>query len=212
MMIILKMKIKKYKKIKILNLYAGIGGNRGLWSGNIEVTNVEYNSKIANILKHFYPNDKIIIGDAHKYLLENYKEFDFIWSSPPCPSHSIIRKNTSLKMGSKELYPDMSLYQEIIFLMHHFKGKWVVENVISYYDPLIKPQEVNRHYFWSNFIISKIKKKDTIFGKNIENFNLDSNYNHVKVLRNMVNPKLGNHIFNCAFKNKQITLNELINN
>jgi DNA (cytosine-5)-methyltransferase 1 len=201
--------------IKVLNLYAGIGGNRKLWE-NVEVTAVEYNPKIAKIYKDLYPQDKVIVDDAHKYLLNHYKEFDFIWTSPPCPTHSRIRKNTSIAMGSKEVYPDMKLYQEIIFIKHHFKGKYVIENVVSYYEPLIKPQEVNRHYFWANFIISKInlpsqdisniKKADTIFGVNISNYELDSNYNHVKVLRNMVNPKLANHILKCAFKEKQETL------
>ena len=53
----------------------------------------------------------------------------------------------------------MSLYQQVIILKHFFKGKWVVENVMSYYDPLIKPQESGRHYFWANFKIPNIKIK-----------------------------------------------------
>lgn len=205
--------------MKILNLYAGIGGNRKLWGDKHKVTNVEYNLKIANILKDLYPNDEIIVGDAHQYLLDHYKEYDFIWSSPPCPSHSIIRKNSHSMVNYKikAIFPDMKLYEEIILLKYYFKGKFVVENVKSYYDPLIKPQENNRHYFWSNFIISKIdlpsqdittiNKNDTVFGINIGNYNLDKDYNHVKVLRNMVNPKLGLHIFECAFKKIQNTLN-----
>jgi len=70
--------------IKILNLYAGIGGNRKLWPDQeIEVTAIENNKSIAKIYKDFFPNDTVIVGDAHQYLLEHYKEFDFIWSSPP---------------------------------------------------------------------------------------------------------------------------------
>ena len=57
--------------MKILNLYSGIGGNRQLWK-DVEVTSVEINPQIANIYSDFYPNDNIIIGDAHLYLLENY--------------------------------------------------------------------------------------------------------------------------------------------
>ena len=41
----------KMEKIKVLNLYAGIGGNRKLWpSDKIEVTAVEYKQEIADIL------------------------------------------------------------------------------------------------------------------------------------------------------------------
>ena len=78
--------------IKVLNLYAGIGGNRKLWKG-VEVTAIEINPEIAKIYQDFFPNDKVIITDAHQYLLEHYKEFDFIWSSPPCQTHSSFRKN-----------------------------------------------------------------------------------------------------------------------
>jgi len=69
--------------MKVLNLYAGIGGNRKLWE-DVDVTAVELNPDIAKIYQDFFPNDKVIVADAHKYLLKHYKEFDFIWSSPPC--------------------------------------------------------------------------------------------------------------------------------
>ena len=75
--------------IKVLNLYAGIGGNRKLWKG-VHVTAVELNIKVAAAYKELYPGDTIIIGDAHQYLLKNYKKFDIIWASPPCPTHSRI--------------------------------------------------------------------------------------------------------------------------
>ena len=150
--------------IKILNLYAGIGGNRKLWTGDIEVTAIENNPEIAKIYQDFFPNDKIIVTDAHQYLLDHYKEFDFIWSSPPCPSHGVSRYwSTKGKKFTPNypdpIYPDMNLYQEIIFLRHFFKGNWVVENVISYYEPLIPPQEYRSHYYWSNFIVGNNKKK-----------------------------------------------------
>ncbi len=50
-------------------------------------------------------------------------------------------------------HPDMKLYQEIILLRSLYKGGWVVENVKSYYEPLIQPQESGSHFFWSNFDI-----------------------------------------------------------
>jgi DNA (cytosine-5)-methyltransferase 1 len=200
--------------IKILNLYAGIGGNRKLWSGDIEVTAIENNPEIAKIYQDFFPNDKVIITDAHQYLLEHYKEFDFIWSSPPCPSHSKIRNEAGVGSGKVEaIYPDMNLYQEIIFLKHYFKGKWVVENVIPYYEVLIPGKIIQRHIFWSNYNLSKIdiptdsinlgKMKDFRKNGDIRKYKLD---NERQVLRNCVNSQLGLHIFEMAFKRPQLTL------
>ena len=203
------MVFKNKKKMKILNLYAGIGGNRKLWK-DVEVTAIENNDKIANIYQKFFQNDDVYVLDAHKYLLEHFKEFDFIWSSPPCPSHSHIRLELGVMNNKyKPVFPDMKLYEEIIFLKHHFKGKWVVENVVSYYEPLIKPQEVHRHYFWANFIIPNIRlqndnirnigRTDTHFGFNL--IGKKTGYRKDQVLRNLVNPELGLHILQLK-KNK----------
>lgn len=140
--------------MKILNLYAGIGGNRKLWGDEHEITAVEYKPGIAAIYKDLFPNDTVIVDDAHKYLLEHYKEFDFIWSSPPCPTHSRARFGLGVHGGKvKAVYPDMKLYQEIILLKHHFEGKWCIENVQAYYTPLIAPTSIGRHWYWSNFYI-----------------------------------------------------------
>ena len=141
--------------MKILNLYCGIGGNRKLWGEEHQITAVENNPQIAEVYKKLFPEDEVIVGDAHQYLLEHFKEFDFIWSSPPCQSHS--KTNFFLSGQGIYRYPDMRLYQEILFLKHWFKGKWVVENVIPYYKPLIEPQRIGRHSFWSNFLIDQIK-------------------------------------------------------
>ena len=116
-----------------------------------------------------------------------------------------------------KLYPDMKLYQEIIYLKHFFKGKWVVENVISYYEPLIKPFESENHYFWSNFNIPKRKAINRHirghgdkpvtekWGFNLNDFEIPNRKRH-QLLNNLVHPKLGLHIFNMAFKEKQQTL------
>jgi len=137
--------------MKILNLYACLGGNRYKWDEvtNIEVTAVELDKELARLYKERFPNDKVIVADAHQYLLDHYKEFDFIWSSPPCPTHSRIQLSQYTKRDMK--YPDMKLYQEIIFLETFFKGKYVVENVIPYYEPLISAKKRDRHLYWTNF-------------------------------------------------------------
>jgi DNA (cytosine-5)-methyltransferase 1 len=96
--------------MRVLNLYAGIGGNRKLWTG-CEVTAVEIDSLIAIAYQKHFPNDRVLIGDAHEYLLNHYKEFDLIWSSRPCVSHSAVRKNLYVgARGGKPVYPDMGLY------------------------------------------------------------------------------------------------------
>ena len=203
------------QKLKILNLYAGIGGNRKLWTGDIEVTAIENVPEIAKIYQNFFPNDKVIVADAHQFLLEHFKEFDFIWSSPPCPSHSKVRKITEFQ--NKPIYPDMRLYQEIIFLNGYFKGKFCVENVKPYYKPLITPQECGRHIFWANFIIPKknfptesqsTSKADLIAKRKGLNSSFKANgLRKVMLVRDAVQPELGLHIFKMAFKEKQNTLN-----
>jgi DNA (cytosine-5)-methyltransferase 1 len=120
----------------------------------------------------------------------------------------------------------MRLYQEIIFLQHYFKGKWVVENVISYYEPLIKPVKLQRHYFWANFTIPEIElEADHIRGRNIPEceqelgFDLSSfkspskrgpgrrrDVEKDKLLKNCVHPVLGQHILNAVFRDKQVPL------
>jgi len=148
--------------MKILNLYAGIGGNRKMWGDEHEITSVEYDPAIAGAYRNFFPNDNLIIGDAHEYLINNYKNFDFIWASPPCTTHTRMNKNFAKTKNGKGTieprYPDMKLYQEIIFLDNFFEGKYVVENVIPYYPPLIPPVQRHRHLYWSNFIIRSTGK------------------------------------------------------
>lgn len=195
--------------MKILNLYAGIGGNRKLWGDEHEVTAVEYNKDIAAIYSDLYPKDKVIVGDAHEYLKEHFSEYDFIWSSPPCPTHS--RMNFMKHMPKR--YPDMKLYEELIFLKHWFKGKYVVENVRSYYKPLIEPQEVQSHYFWSNFGIPETgnqrKKVRNDTGQTLavkmeqQGIFIDNFYNYKgdkrTLLNNCVEPELGLHILEASY-------------
>ena len=188
--------------MKVLNLYAGIGGNRKLWE-DVEVTAVELDPQIAEIYQSYFPDDKVIVGDAHQYLLDHYKEFDFIWASPPCPTHSRARY-WGLGNGTvKPAYPDMKLYQEIIFMSTHIRGKYVVENVIPYYTPLIKGNEIDRHLFWTNFNVGlfntnisydEIRTKPKLMALE---YGFD-NIKNMKLLRNCVHPETGLYILNCA--------------
>jgi len=209
------------KSIKILNLYAGIGGNRKKW-GEQDITAVEIDPKIAQIYQDFFPKDKVIIADAHQYLLEHFKEFDFIWSSPPCPTHSGV--NYFLNAQGCVRYPDMSLWQEIIFLKHFCKTKWLVENVKSYYKPFIVPTLIDRHYFWSNFFINDWKnekkkefnitllntrastrRKQEIILNDLQQYHgFDLSKYKIRdkrrLLANCIYPELGLHVFQEAFR------------
>jgi DNA (cytosine-5)-methyltransferase 1 len=194
--------------VKVLNLYAGIGGNRKLWQ-DVDVTAVELNPQIAKIYQDFFPNDKVIVADAHQYLLEHFKEYEFIWSSPPCPSHSRIRRYMAVERGQNDpIYPDMKLYQEVLLLKHYYEGKYVIENVIAFYEPLIKPSEFGNHWFWHNFHIKPLTGGGREHNSGIDalserkGFNLD---NYVGIdkklaLRNCVEPELGLHILNESKK------------
>ena len=202
-----------YLNMKILNLYAGLGGNRKDWGNEHEITAIELEPKIAEVYKANFPNDNVIIADAHEFLLEHSDEFDFIWSSPPCQTHSRMMKATRHK---KKRFTDMSLYQEIIFLKHFFKGKFVVENVKPFYEPLIQPTaKIGRHYFWSNFEIDENfempnfknfitagtteeteKLKDLLGIKYDGNIYYKNNHCPGQVLRNCVHPDVGLHVYN----------------
>jgi DNA (cytosine-5)-methyltransferase 1 len=140
-------------KIKVLNLYACLGGNRYKWDevANIQVTAVEWDEELAKLYQERFPNDTVIVADAHEYLLKNFMNFDFIWSSPPCPSHSRIRFSQKNRVNCDVVYPDFKLYEEVVLLDNYFEGKYVVENVIPFYDLLIPAKKRGRHLYWTNF-------------------------------------------------------------
>ena len=207
--------------MKILNLYACLGGNRYKWNevkSDIEVTAIELDPELAKLYQKRFPNDIVIVADAHQYLLNHFKEFDFIWSSPPCPTHS--RARFARHESTNTEYPNMDLYQEIIFLQNYFKGKFVVENVIPYYEPLIPAKKRGRHLYWTNFLLpSSLGNRYTPIGSNKQNQKtLETNHEFKglcrfhdydfnkykgaqrldKIARNLVDYEVGKTIFETA--------------
>ena len=195
--------------MKILNLYACLGGNRYKWNevkDDIEVTAVELDPELARLYQERFPNDKVIVADAHQYLLDYFDDFDFIWSSPPCPTHSRLN-SMIIKNTGKVRYPDMKLYQEIIVLKKWFKGKFVVENVIPYYEPLIPGIKRDRHIYWTNFNLpndlrdrskkdlNKITCKELQKFHNINLSNYKGKQNKLKIAKNLVDYEAGKTIF-----------------
>ncbi len=206
--------------MKILNLYACLGGNRYKWDEvtDIDVTAVELDPELARLYQERFPNDKVIVADAHQYLLDHYQEYDFIWSSPPCPTHSRMRKiNTGEgERKSKATYSDMKLYEEILLLKHFYKGKYCVENVIPYYEPLISAKKRGRHLYWTNFNLPnnlRDRKADNFIKESKDfrinlskfhdiNYNIYKKYNGkqdvLKILRNLVDYEAGKTILETA--------------
>jgi DNA (cytosine-5)-methyltransferase 1 len=206
----------RHSKINVLNLYSGLGGNRKLWE-NCDVTAVEIDPDIGAVYQDLYPNDNLIVADAHEYLLDNYKEFDFIWSSPPCQTHSQIRFNIGFKANRKyrkvdAVYPDMQLYQEILLLNNWFSGDWVIENTIPYYTPLVPGQKKAGHIWWSNFSIPDIKvanrghRDGTVESLQIRK-DIDLSKYNIKnkrqLLRNCVEPEVGQLIYHEVLQRKK---------
>lgn len=201
--------------IRVLNLYAGLGGNRKKWR-NVKVTAVEIDSKIADVYREQNPDDEIFITDAHEFLLHNYKHYDWIWSSPPC------QRNTKMIISGrnrKPVYPDLRLYEQAIFLNTHFKGFYTIENVVPYYGALMPAKKLGRHLFWSNFDIEDMAEvpefKNMMSRQNIsakkqlqdwldihyeQNIYYANNHCVTQVLRNCVHPDIGLHIYNQLLK------------
>ncbi len=198
-------------KLRVLNLYAGVGGNRKLWT-DCQITAVEINPAIAYVYRQQHPDDTVIVGDAHAYLEANFREFDFIWSSPPCPTHSKMAKATRHALRR---YPDLKLYEEILLLQHFFDGPWCVENVVPFYEPLIPAQVRGRHAYWASGSIpnycepvptdfinlanmaGKHKLMDWLGIHFDENIYVGDNHCPAQVLRNCVHPNEGLAIFNA---------------
>lgn len=199
--------------MKILNLYAGIGGNRKLWGDEHEVTAVEYDEKIAPIYGDHFPKDTLVVGDAHEYLRQHHKEFDFIWASPPCQTHSSFRYNINVRFrGSEEKFPDMTLYEEILFLKYHSKALWLVENVVPYYGAMLDPVKRNRHLYWANFELPEVPKTgekirtqqipdlEKLHGYDLSGYRLP---NKRQVLRNVVDPNVGRLFLEAAINERR---------
>lgn len=195
---------------KVLNLYACLGGNRYKWT-DCDVTAVELDPELARMYQERFPQDKVVVADAHQYLLDHYKEFDFIWSSPPCPTHSKARYWGSKGGQCDPVYPEMSLYQEIIFLNNFFDGKYCVENVNPYYEPLIPAQKRGRHLYWTNFklpnklsnrndtaLVHASRMQDLCDFHDYDFRKYKGSQRVLKIARNLVDYEAGLTIFNTA--------------
>lgn len=216
------------EEFKVLNLYACFGGNRYKWDEvakannfKLVVTAVEKDPELARLYQERFPNDIVIVGDAHQYLLEHYKEFYFIWSSPPCPTHSRARywNSSNIDSTTRPVFPDMKLYEEIIFLKHYFTGKWCVENVVPFYTPLLPGFKRGRHLYWTNFnlpsVLSNRKWKDKDDVKALCDFHqcdftkYKGTQRTNKIARNLVDYEAGKTILEAAITSIKGNYNQI---
>lgn len=202
--------------MNVLNLYAGLGGNRKNWT-NVQVTAVEHDPRIAAIYQRLHPDDQVIVGDARAYLEANFERFEdgLIWTSHPCQRDSRMAAYTRHKSARR--CPSLGHYQEIIFLKKYCKGHWVAEQPVSFYDVLIEPTvKMGRHHFWATFPITPIDLPSppnfinlcNLKGKAAlmdwlgihypENIYYGKNHCPAQILRNCVHPVLGAHILEAA--------------
>ena len=109
-------------------------------------------------------------------------------------------------------YPDMKLYEEVIFLDNFFDGRYVVENVIPYYEPLISAKKRGRHLYWTNFnlpnnigvrkvgiggsTVDEMNKLIEFHGYDFRKYNGDQN--KIKIARNLVDYEAGRTILETA--------------
>ena len=209
--------------MRILNLYAGLGGNRGSWD-NHEVTSVEFNPKIADMYCKRFPNDEVVIQDVFTFLRDknnNLDDYQFIWASPPCQSHSQLQMFNPSKDTRSPIPDTTSIYGLFTWLNYNFSHSYVIENVQPYYVPHQKQTvKLGRHLFWANFPIKpknfNQKFLETIRGDNPGSFSEEEYQFHVKrlklsiisddlkkefkgkklrtVIRNCIDPRVGKYI------------------
>lgn len=219
--------------MKILNLYAGLGGNRKSWTPH-EITAVEIVPEIAEIYQELFPYDQVIIADVLQFVrVEDLGSYDFIWASPPCVTHSCA---TSFHVRH---VPDLqSIHGLRIFFDYQIKNdytKYTIENVQPFYK---LPKEfqptviIGRHRFWSNFHIPKPlepiaderihhdmtlhKRTRSLYMRGsrkllaeYHNFDLKilegfTKTRKDKVLRNMTHWRIGEYILKCLENQKNL--------
>ena len=206
-------------KKELYNGCAGFGANTHLVDrGKCNITHTEHFKEIAEVNKKLHKNDTIIVTDTFQHFQDNHEKFDAAWFSVNCQGHSKMVKAT--RHNVNKIPPVTELYGLIIFLKHFYKGDWVVENVVPFYEPLIEPTlRVGRHLFWSNkpiFGVEDVKRPKGFINKSNKQgadelkkwLGLDfegyvyykGNHCPAQTLRNCVHPYIGEQIINQLLK------------
>lgn len=221
--------------MKILNLYAGLGGNRTLWSRIYSITAVENNDRRAEIYAKRFPNDEIIVRDVKEFLYTtDLTQFDLIWLSPPCKTHSQMNR---FHKGRPKIPRLDEIFGVQIWLerLVKYPGHWVMENVYPEYgiQNLVGCFIVtlDKNVFWSSFPIDRKRFRPIKPGhgslnnsttmreereKLIQNFMLTDIEDMISLeeIRNCVDPRIGKYVLEQfearASEPKQRKLTELL--
>lgn len=106
----------------------------------------------------------------------------------------------------------MALYQEIILLNYYFEGKYVVENTIPYYEPLIQGVKTGGHIWWSNFHIPNIDHGsrghrdgtvESLSERKLTDLSKFEIKDKRKLLRNAVEPDVGLKILEASYNDSR---------
>ena len=187
-------------KLKILDLFCGLGGvARGFQTFLIEngidfeYYAIDVDDRILKAHKVLNPRSIVIKRDAYSFSDEELCNYDFIWASPPCETHSIVgtwRRKISVD-------PDMRLY-ELIDRLYDLGKPFVVENVKPYYKPPIRPtSRANRHVLWSNLEIPPIKVNLPTFTSVKNKIDTLARYHEIHDKVNKVRKILGGKTRDC---------------
>lgn len=142
--------------MRILDLYAGLGGTaKGIQSVlekkgvDYEYFAIEIDPNVCAAHKINNPRSTVICADVKDWL-DKITDFDFVWASPPCQTHSILNFSNKAT-GKKTNLVDWSLWHVIDHLQRTENVSYVVENVLIWYNEPFKHNfNLDRHYFWTN--------------------------------------------------------------
>jgi len=142
--------------VRVLDLYAGLGGtDKGIRKvaaeKNIKLDYyaIEIDPAVCQAHKKNHLESNVICADVKDWL-DKVTDFDFVWASPPCQTHS-INNYSNKAIGYKTKPVDWSLWHVIDILQRAETIPFVVENVkIWYNEPFKHNFKLDRHYFWTN--------------------------------------------------------------
>jgi len=143
-----------------------LGFQRFMKENNIcfEYVAVDNDRKVLQVHSLLNPHSKTVLEDAWLISDDRLLQYDFVWASPPCESHSVL----CWKRKDKPK-PDMRLWW-LIRRLRKLKVPFIVENVRPYYGTILKPTaKAGRHLLWSNLSLKSVQLNSNVTFYDIHN-------------------------------------------